>query len=199
MLLIGTPGFISTWTTPGWIVILSPKFGCIKGGRPEGGRQSETKGFEVKKLLLISLVLVIAISIFAIPAQAQTEKTKVKTSWGAGIQLFDGEFGLEARKDFWLGGDISQITGQVGILFVDDAVMTLDLDYHFSINTDSGTSRFYPLVGLDFKTDFDYSEFGLNLGGGANFMMTEKLAAFAELKYVFSDWEGFGVALGVYF
>lgn len=153
----------------------------------------------MKKLILTSLVLALAVSTLAIPAQAQTEKSNMRTSWGAGIQLFDGEFGLEARKDFWLGGDISQLTGQVGILFANDAVLTLDLDYHFSIKTDSGTSRFYPLVGLDFKTDFDYSEFGLNLGGGANFMMTDKLAAFAELKYVISDWDAFGVALGVYF
>lgn len=141
------------------------------------------------KLLLLTL----AFLILASPALAETK------GWGAGLQIFDGEFGIQGRKDFWLGGDISQITGQVNVLFASDVVFALDVDYHFVIRSDSGTSRFYPLAGLDFKFNGNGSDFGINLGGGANFMMTEKLAAFVELKYVISDWDGFGVGLGVYF
>ena len=141
------------------------------------------------KLLLLTL----AFLILASPALAETN------GWGAGIQIFDGEFGIQGRKDFWLGGDISQITGQVNVIFASDVVFALDVDYHFVIKSDTGTSRFYPLAGIDFKFNGDGSDFGINLGGGANFMMTEKLAAFVELKYVISDWDGFGVGLGVYF
>lgn len=147
----------------------------------------------MKKLILTSLVLAMTASVFVVPAQAETK------GWGAGIALHDGEFGLQARKDFWLGGDISQITGQAGVYFANSTLWALDLDYHWVITSDSGTSRFYPLVGLDFKFTSDHAKFGINAGGGANFMMTDKLAAFAELKYVFLDWDGFGVTLGVYF
>ena len=137
-------------------------------------------------------LLALALTILATPALAETK------GWGAGVMLHDGEFGVQARKDFWLGGDISQITGQFGVIF-DNTIWALDVDYHWVITSDSGTSRFYPLAGLDFKFNSDNSEFGVNLGGGANFMLTEKLAAFAELKYVISDWDGFGIAAGIYF
>ena len=144
---------------------------------------------KITKLLLLTTALIV----LATPALAESK------GWGAGLAFHDGEFGLQLRKDFWLGGDISQITGQAGVYFANDAVFALDVDYHFNINSDSGTSRFYPLVGLDFKFNGDFSDFGLNLGGGANFMLTENMAAFAELKYVISDWDGFGFAVGVYF
>ena len=138
-------------------------------------------------------LLAIALILLASPALAETK------GWGAGVAFHDGEFGIQARKDFWLGGDISQITGQAGVYFADRTLWALDVDYHWMISNESGTSRFYPLAGLDFKFTSDHAEFGINLGGGANFMLTEKMAAFAELKYVLSDWDGFGIAAGIYF
>ena len=146
----------------------------------------------MKKLLLTTLVLAITASVFVLPAQAQTR------GWGGALQVFDGEFGFQFRKDLALGGDISQLSAQIGMLFPSDAMLTFDVDYHFNIKNESGTSRFYPLVGLDLKTDFDNTEFGLNAGGGVNFMLTDKTAAFGEVKYTFSDWDGFGFAWGFY-
>ena len=97
-------------------------------------------------------------------------------------------------------GDYSPGGGfQAGVIFAGDGVLDLSADYHFVIQTDTGTSRWYPLVGLNLKTDFDDSEFGVNAGGGINFMMTDRTAAFAEVKYVFSDWDDIGFALGIYF
>ncbi len=147
---------------------------------------------------LTAIILALTLVALASPTFAETR------GWGAGINILDGDFGLQARKDFWLGGDISQITGQASVIFANKTRFALDIDYHFVIkssNSDgtAGTSRFYPLVGLDFQFHGDGSNFGLNLGGGANFMMTDKMAAFAELKYVFSDWSGFGIGVGVYF
>jgi len=147
---------------------------------------------------LAATLLALTLITLASPGFAETN------GWGAGLNIFDGEFGIQGRKDFWLGGDISQITGQASVIFANRTVFALDVDYHFIIkssNSDgtSGTSRFYPLVGLDFMFHGDGSQFGLNLGGGANFMMTDTMAAFAELKYVISDWNGFGIGVGVYF
>ncbi len=147
---------------------------------------------------LTAIVLALTLVASTAPAFAETR------GWGAGLNIYDGEFGIQGRKDFWLGGDLSQITGQGSVIFAGKTVFALDVDYHFIVKTKgadgtSGTSRFYPLVGLDFMFNGDGSAFGVNLGGGANFMMTDSMAAYAELKYVISDWNGWGIGVGVYF
>ena len=78
------------------------------------------------------------------------------------------------------------------------AQIAFDADYHFVINPQN-PSRFYPLVGLDLAFNSDAIKVGLNLGGGVNFMFTENLAGFAEVKYIVSDWDGRGGMAGIYF
>lgn len=138
------------------------------------------------------LILTIIMLSLALTASAEVK------GWGIGAGVHDGDFGIQGRKDFWLGGDISQITGQASVYFHNTTTFRLDADYHFMINPES-PSRFYPLVGLQFGFNSDSAEFGLNLGGGANFMLTEKMAAFAEVKYVVSDWDGLAITAGIYF
>ena len=55
------------------------------------------------------------------------------------------------------------------------------------------------LAGVQFAFNSDDAKFGLNGGGGVNFRLTQTTAAFAEVKYVFGDWDGFTVTLGIYF
>jgi len=140
-----------------------------------------------------SLVFLAALGVTTVAAaEAQ------RPGWGAGFRGHDGELGFELRKDLYLGGDVSQITGQVGMVFPSSgATVTADADYHFTIS--SGSGRFYPLAGVGLKTDFDFFKVGVNGGGGVNFMLTESMAAYGELKYVFFGWDGFGFAVGVYF
>jgi hypothetical protein len=134
----------------------------------------------------------------ALVALAATSAEAQRPGWGLGFRGHDGEYGFEARRDIYLGGDVSQITAQAGMLFPSGgATFTADADYHFTIS--SGSGRFYPLVGVGIKTDFDFFEVGVNGGGGVNFMLTESLAAYGEAKYVFFGWDGFGFAVGVYF
>lgn len=148
----------------------------------------------MKKIFVTILVLTAAVSLFTSPLQAGS------SGWGGGLHVHDGDFGFQFRKDLALGGDINQLTTQLGMVFPSSkAYFTFDMDYHFIIKNDSGTSRFYPLAGLGFKTDFDRFRFGINGGGGANFMLTDKLAAFGEVKYVFTGWDGFAFTLGFYF
>ena len=116
---------------------------------------------------------------------------------GLAAGAFDGEFMFQLRKDFKLGGDISQISGQAGMWFPGKTSFRLDVDYHFVIK--SGKSRFYPLAGIDFSFNSDRAKFGVNAGGGFKFMLTDSLRAFAEVKYVFGDWDGWGFLGGVYF
>lgn len=128
------------------------------------------------------------------PAATVSAETR---SWGLGVGVLDGDFGVQTRKDFWLGGDISQITGQFSVYFHSKTTFRLDADYHFMIKAgDSG--RFYPLAGLQFAFTSDNVELGINGGGGVNFMLTDKLAAFGEVKYVFGDWDGWAVTGGIY-
>jgi hypothetical protein len=144
----------------------------------------------MKTLRIIAFTL--AILALAAPAGAELK------GWGLAGSLHDGDFGVQVRKDFWLGGDISQISGQGSIYFPDKTTFKLDVDYHFVLNPeDSG--RFYPLAGLQFAFNSARARFGVNGGGGVNFMLTETLAAFAEAKYVFSDWNGFTFTFGIYF
>jgi opacity protein-like surface antigen len=138
--------------------------------------------------------LLLAIFVFTVSATASAE-TK---GWGAGIGILDGDFGIQGRKDFWLGGDISQITAQASVHFHNRTTFRLDADYHFIINP-SDPSRFYPLVGLQLGFNSDAVKFGVNAGGGVNFMLTEKLAAFAEVKYIIGDWNAWALTAGLYF
>jgi hypothetical protein len=149
----------------------------------------EAKGFVMSNVR----VVVFSVLVLALAWSASAEAG----DWGFAAGSFDGEFGLQARKDFHLGGDISGITGQGSVLFSDPTAFALDADYHFVIK--SGTSRFYPLAGLHFIFDSDNAKFGANGGGGINFMLTEKLAAFGEIKYVFGGREGWFFTAGIYF
>jgi hypothetical protein len=119
-------------------------------------------------------------------------------SWGLGAGVFDGDFGVQARKDFWLGGDISQISGQASVYFPSKTTFRIDADYHFMLNPDNA-SRFYPLAGLDFAFNSNTAKLGVNGGIGLNFKLTEKTAAFGEAKYIFGSWDGWAFTGGIYF
>ena len=139
-----------------------------------------------RMLLLMAIVLMNSTSVYA-----------ESSGWGLGAGVHDGDFGAQVRKDFWLGGDISQITAQGSVFFHNNTTFKIDADYHFVIT--AGKGRFYPLAGLQFAFNSDNVEFGINGGGGLNFMLTERMAAFAEIKYVFGDWDGFTIMGGIYF
>jgi hypothetical protein len=138
-------------------------------------------------MLIFTMVLV-----FVVAGSAEAK------DWGLGVGVLDGDFGVQVRKDFWLGGDISQITGQGSVYFQNKTTFRVDADYHFIINPES-KSRFYPLAGVQLAFNSDAVKFGLNAGGGFNFMLTESKAAFAEAKFVFGKWDGFAITGGIYF
>lgn len=137
--------------------------------------------------------LVLAVLFIAISVSASAELKGI----GIGAGVHDGDFGAHLRKNFWLGGDISQLTFQGSVYFPSKTTFKIDADYHFVIS--SGSSRFYPLAGLQFAFTTSNAEFGINAGGGVNFMLTENMAAFAEAKFVFGDWDGLTIVGGLFF
>lgn len=124
--------------------------------------------------------------------------TAAPRGWGLGAGAFDGDFFVQARKDFFLGGDISQITGQAGLYFHGETTGRIDVDYHFVLHRE-GAGRFYPLAGVQLAFNSNDVKFGANAGGGVNFMLTEKVASFAEAKFTFGSWDGFAIMGGIYF
>jgi hypothetical protein len=137
-------------------------------------------------------LVVIALLVLAMAASAEAK------DWGLGAGALDGDFGFQLRKDFWLGGDISQITGQTSVYFHGRTTFRFDADYHFILNP-GDPGRFYPLAGLDFAVNSDAAKFGINAGGGFNFKLTERNAAFVEAKFIFGGWDGFGIVGGIFF
>jgi hypothetical protein len=93
---------------------------------------------------------------------------------------------------------VSEISLQGSVYFHNRTTFRFDADYHH-ILTPGETLRVYPLAGLQFAINSHNNRFGLNLGGGMNFSINENFDGFVELKYVFGDWEGFGVACGIRF
>ena len=137
-------------------------------------------------------IVVIVLLVLAMAASAEAK------DWGIGAGALDGDFGFQLRKDFWLGGDISQITGQTSVYFQGKTTFRFDADYHFILNP-GNPGRFYPLAGVDFAVNSDAVKFGLNAGGGFNFKFTESNAAFVEAKFIFGGWDGFAIVGGIFF
>ena len=144
-------------------------------------------------MMKVCMILVALVALF-VGANASAQGG----AFGVGAGALDGDFGFQLRKDYWLGGDISQITGQASVYFHNKTTFRVDVDYHFILNPDN-SGRFYPLAGIDFAFNSDAVKFGINAGGGLNFNLTEKTAAFAEAKFIFGDWDAFAINGGIYF
>ena len=140
----------------------------------------------------VCMILVALVSLFATAGSMADE-----TSFGIGVGAHDGDIGFQLRKDFWLGGDISAITGQASVYLLNKTTFMIDADYHFILNPEK-PSRFYPLLGVQLGFNSDNVKLGINAGGGWMFMLTEKTAGFLEAKFVISGFDGFTFAGGIY-
>lgn len=119
--------------------------------------------------------------------------------WGVGMGGFDGDFGIQGRKDVSLGqSGIPEFSFQGSVILQNKTTFKFDADYHHIFNPD-GPVRLYPLGGLQFAVNSNSNRFGLNLGGGLNIPFSEKVDGFLELKYTFGDWDGFSFVGGVRF
>ena len=119
--------------------------------------------------------------------------------WGLGLGVFDGDFGVHARKDFMLGEvDQYEIVLQGGLYNQNKWTGRVDADFHYVITPES-SFRLYPLIGLDWAIQNKSNRLGVNLGGGFTFNLNAYTRLFVEAKYVAGDWSGYGLAGGIYF
>lgn len=128
-------------------------------------------------------------------ASAETERI----GFGAGIGMFEGDWGAVGRKDFVMGApQRHEIILQGGLYNQNRWTVRLDADYHFVFLPD-GLFRFYPLAGVDLAIQNKNNRTGINLGGGMTLSLREQISAFLEAKYTFGDWDGFALTAGIYF
>jgi len=129
---------------------------------------------------------------------AATEASAMRGRFGAAMMFReDADFGAQARWTRGPGEKVNLVP-QVGYFF-DDELLNVDLDFHYTVNQKDPKTRLYVLGGGDLLTDFDDSEFGLNLGAGLSKDLTTSLNGFVEVKYVISDYDGLALHLGLSF
>ncbi|MDF7826134.1 hypothetical protein P4B35_19035 [Pontiellaceae bacterium B12227] len=119
--------------------------------------------------------------------------------WGAGLGVFEGDFGIHARKDFMFGKELQYGVALQGGLYNQNKWTTrLDADFHY-IFTLGSAFRLYPLAGVDLAIQSKNNRIGGNLGGGAMVDLNTDTRLFMEAKYVTGDWDGFAFTAGIYF
>ena len=119
--------------------------------------------------------------------------------WGVGLGTFEGDFGIQARKDFVLGKQQQYgIALQAGAYNQDKWTTRLDADFQYMFNPKPWLNL-YPLAGVGLALQSKNNRAGFNLGAGVMVDLNSETKLFFELKHVFSDWDGFAFTAGIYF
>ncbi|MDF7798432.1 hypothetical protein P4C99_03110 [Pontiellaceae bacterium B1224] len=119
--------------------------------------------------------------------------------WGAGIGVFDSDFGIQVRKDFLFGKELQYAVDlQAGLYNQNKWTTRLDADFHYIFRADSAF-RLYPLAGVNLAIQSKYNRAGFNIGGGTTFDLNSETCMFLEAKYVAGDWDGYALTIGLYF
>ena len=104
---------------------------------------------------------------------------------GGGLSIFSDNvtnLALQGRAQFGITESI-RVAPSFNFIFGDFSGTEINGDLHYLFNVTESVTV-YPLAGLGLTSGGGRSNLGLNLGGGANFGITETLKIFAELKTV---------------
>ena len=126
---------------------------------------------------------------------------------GPGL-VVKAEYGIV--KDISISPSLSYFTGSK-LYGYKRNLFAVDVNGHYKIEIITDKLHAYPLVGLNYSsyaTGGYYSHYfndgkiksnslGLNIGGGGRWKFTDKLSAFAELKYVASNYGQVVLAAGI--
>jgi opacity protein-like surface antigen len=149
----------------------------------------------MKKLLF---TLLFAMGLFV--AQAQ-----IQVGVGLGYGLDNEEAGLNLRAGYHFDENW-RLMGDYMTYFIEgDGVSYNEININANYAFGSETIRPYGLAGLNITTvkiDFlgssiSNSEFGLNLGGGLQYFVAEKVAVYGEARYVVSEFDQLVIGAGV--
>ena len=119
--------------------------------------------------------------------------------WGLGAGTFDGDFGVQARKDFMFGDELQYAVDlQAGLYNQRKWTGRFNADFHYVFMSQSAFSL-YPLAGANLALQDGRNRWGANIGGGALLDLNDATSLFLEAKYVAGDWSGYAITVGVYF
>lgn len=151
----------------------------------------------MKKLFLIAALVVLSMGAYA----QQGSKSLV---FKGGYQTESERFGIGAQGRYGLTDNI-RIAPEAIFFFPKNHVTGLDInvDVHYVFNLQDGLSL-YPLAGLGMGNNrysnngFSVSstDFGLNLGAGLDYSLSESSFLNAEFKYTLSDGDHAFIAVG---
>ena len=154
-----------------------------------------------KLIVLFSMMVCIIGSAFA---QKGIQAAGVHSSYGTEIS----SIGLGVKYQYNITDNI-RLEPSINYFFENDGVDMFDLNatahYLFPVQNNV---RFYPLAGLTYATwradfghdgaEITHNKFGMNLGGGAEFDISDELMVNFELKYqLVSDYNQAIFSLGI--
>jgi outer membrane protein X len=136
-----------------------------------------------------------------------------------GIYAINKKFDLSANATMFFPYDYTFTINQNGDFIrniVTTSIFTINLDLHYNFAL-GDKLKLYPVAGynatrikvkVEAKSVYDYSSStetetetkihsGLNLGGGINYQLSEKLNGFAEVKYIVSNYSQGVFTLGL--
>lgn len=156
-----------------------------------------TKPFLMKKLLC---TLLFAAGLYA--AQAQ-----IQVGVGLGYGLDNEEIGLNLRAGYGLNDNWRVAADYLTYFIEGDGISYNEINLNANYSFGSETFRPYGLAGLNITTvkinflgfSSSNSELGLNVGGGLQYFVAEKVALFGEARYVISEFDQLVIGAGVIF
>lgn len=133
------------------------------------------------KKLFFAVVAAMALSV-SVSAQQQTV--------APALSISEGEVGISFRYGYQFAGNW-RVAPEFVLFFPDHGTLfNVNANFHYLFNV-APKFNLYPLAGL-YIGHFSYdghsnTNWGLNLGGGAEYEFTSKWAGFAEIKGIISD------------
>lgn len=112
------------------------------------------------------------------------------------------------RHDFGIGVGITadltknfELSPSFNYYFGDNSYFHIDADFHYNVALGNNFT-FYPIVGATYYHAKDYNKFGIDLGAGAKYDFTSRIAGFVEGKYQWVDgaddsYFSLGVKIGI--
>lgn len=152
------------------------------------------KKVKFKKVSMKKIVLVFALVILSVGAYAQKGSTAIMPKIGYQTEFKRFLVGIEGR--YSLDNNI-RLAPDVSVLFPKDRVMGLDvnINVHYVVPLEGGLS-FYPLVGGAMLNNrfnpkegdsTSWTDFGLNLGAGLQYDITNDGYLNFEFKYTLKE------------
>ena len=134
---------------------------------------------------------ILCAAIFTLLFSTISNTVQAQNSFGGGLTINGGlanAIGLDARARFGISETLAIGTDLNYISFDGGALIGYNGNVQYILG-DTDAFSYYPMAGLNITT-FSLGSFGsanvlgLNLGGGGNYMVNDKLSVFSEFKLV---------------